>query len=223
MSNAKTAILGRLRTARPAALPPLPDWLVSVPEAERLKSFRERLEVSHAEVLSSTSQDWPTLLADRLRARGNELGTADGGTKVLFAPATRYGRQLADAWEGQTDLHLIAYDQPVESLKDMLVHGVEAAVTETRGGIAETGTLILWPSSAEPRLMSLLPPLHVALVKADQIFGTLTDAMTSQNWSQGMPTNALLISGPSKTADIEQTLAYGVHGPKELMVIVLDA
>ncbi|WP_278366532.1 LUD domain-containing protein, partial [Marinobacter salarius] len=43
-----------------------------------------------------------------------------------------------------------------------------------------------------------------------------------QNWAAGMPTNALLVSGPSKTADIEQTLAYGVHGPKELIVLVIE-
>lgn len=223
MSDAKAAILERLRTTRTAAAPSLPDWSVTVPEPERLKSFCERLEASHAEVHASTSADWPALLADRLKARGNERGAAGGSTKVLFAPGTDRGRQLADAWAGQTDLHLVAYDQPVESLKDVLVHGVDAAVTETRGGIAETGTLILWPSPNEPRLMSLLPPLHVALVKANEIFGTLTEAMTSQKWSGGMPTNALLISGPSKTADIEQTLAYGVHGPKELMVIVLES
>ena len=43
-----------------------------------------------------------------------------------------------------------------------------------------------------------------------------------QNWASGMPTNALLVSGPSKTADIEQTLAYGVHGPKELIILVIE-
>ena len=46
--------------------------------------------------------------------------------------------------------------------------------------------------------------------------------MKAQNWAAGMPTNALLISGPSKTADIEQTLAYGVHGPKELIVLIIE-
>ena len=44
--------------------------------------------------------------------------------------------------------------------------------------------------------------------------------MIKQRWAEAMPTNALLISGPSKSADIEQTLAYGVHGPKELIVLV---
>jgi len=45
----------------------------------------------------------------------------------------------------------------------------------------------------------------------------------SENWAGGLPTNALLISGPSKTADIQQTLAYGAHGPKELIVLVINA
>lgn len=222
MSDARAAILGRLRLARPIAVPALPEWSVSVPSAERLERFRERLEASHAEVITSTSGEWPSLLAERLRARGNERGLTGGNINVLFAPGKPVGRQLANAWRDQPDLRLVAYDQPVEAMKETLVNGVEASVTATRGGIAETGTLILWPSAEEPRLMSLLPPLHVALVEADLIFGTLTEAMAAQKWSEGLPTNALLISGPSKTADIEQTLAYGVHGPKELMVIVLN-
>jgi L-lactate dehydrogenase complex protein LldG len=222
MSNARTAILDRLRAARPAPLPVLPEWSVTIPPAERLDRFCERLEASHAEVVTSTSDHWPSLLAERLKARGNAQGSAEGGSSVLYAPGTHHGRLLADAWADKAELRLVAYDHPVEVLKDTLVHSVDAAVTATRGGIAETGTLILWPSVEEPRLMSLLPPLHVALVEAKQIYGTLSDAMTAQNWSAGLPTNALLISGPSKTADIEQTLAYGVHGPKELLVIVLD-
>jgi L-lactate dehydrogenase complex protein LldG len=46
--------------------------------------------------------------------------------------------------------------------------------------------------------------------------------MNKEHWQDGMPTNALLISGPSKTADIELTLTFGVHGPKELIVFVLE-
>jgi L-lactate dehydrogenase complex protein LldG len=59
-------------------------------------------------------------------------------------------------------------------------------------------------------------------LEADTIFSSLADAMRSGQWAQDMPTNLLLISGPSKTADIELTLAFGVHGPKELIVYILE-
>lgn len=70
--------------------------------------------------------------------------------------------------------------------------------------------------------MSLVPPLHIALLKASEVFDNLFEAMHAQGWAGGLPTNALLVSGPSKTADIQQTLAYGAHGPKELLVLILQ-
>ena len=103
-----------------------------------------------------------------------------------------------------------------------LFNEVDASITSTRGGIAETGSLILWPNEDEPRLMSLVPPVHIAVLRASELYTTFHEAMKAQNWAAGMPTNALLISGPSKTADIEQTLAYGVHGPKELIVLIIE-
>jgi L-lactate dehydrogenase complex protein LldG len=90
------------------------------------------------------------------------------------------------------------------------------------GGIAESGALILWPDKKEPRSMSLVPPIHITVLEADKIFNTLGEVMQTQNWPEKMPTNAVLISGPSKTADIELILAFGVHGPKELIVLILS-
>ena len=70
--------------------------------------------------------------------------------------------------------------------------------------------------------MSLVPPVHVAVLKADTVFASLTDAMQAGRWSDGMPANVVLVSGPSKTADIELILAFGVHGPKELVVLIVE-
>jgi L-lactate dehydrogenase complex protein LldG len=70
--------------------------------------------------------------------------------------------------------------------------------------------------------MSLVPPIHIAVLKAESIFPSLAEAMQEGSWSADMPTNMLLVSGPSKTADIELILAFGVHGPKELIVLILE-
>lgn len=211
---ARSRILGRLRAAPPTAAPALPDWQPPTYDpAERVERFCSVLEGSHAEVFRVTLADWPY----RLRAILEERGTAS----VMFAPNTEGGRRLVSAW-GDIGPKLVPYDKSVEELKDTLVHGVESGFTTTRGGIAETGTLVLWPDSDEPRLLSLLPPLHIALVRAADIADNLPGLIRAQGWAQSMPTNAVLISGPSKTADIEQTLAYGVHGPKELIVLVVE-
>ncbi|WP_434624695.1 LutC/YkgG family protein [Azospirillum sp. B2RO_4] len=116
---------------------------------------------------------------------------------------------------------LIPYDRPLEDLKPQLFESVEAGLTTTRGAIAETGSLILWPTAEEPRTLSLIPHIHVAILRTGALYDTFLQAMREQGWAQAMPTNALLVSGPSKTADIEQTLAYGVHGPKRLIVLVV--
>jgi L-lactate dehydrogenase complex protein LldG len=117
-------------------------------------------------------------------------------------------------------LTVSTYSEPIDSWKSRLFHQVEVAITGTLGAVAETGSLLLWPDASEPRLMSLVPPVHIALLDRNRIFGTLAEVMASQNWAHNMPTNALLISGPSKTADIEQTLAYGIHGPQQLVVLL---
>ena len=62
--------------------------------------------------------------------------------------------------------------------------------------------------------------MHFVLLDARNIHDNLYAAMAAENWAAGMPTNALVISGPSKTADIQQTLAYGAHGPREVIVLL---
>jgi L-lactate dehydrogenase complex protein LldG len=130
---------------------------------------------------------------------------------------------LAAAWQQDADglPELVPYAEPVESFKER-IFAVDAAVTAAAGAVADTGALILRPTAAEPRLMSLVPPAHIAVLAADAIHPSLSEAMRAGRWSEDMPTNLLLISGPSKTADIELILAFGVHGPKELIVLILE-
>lgn len=102
----------------------------------------------------------------------------------------------------------------------LCISGVDAAV-------AESGTIIVVSGPGRGRLASLLPPIHVALVPAGRIVGSLPEAWSLLETQFGhyvaqTHANISLITGPSRTADIEQTLTLGVHGPKELHVIVID-
>lgn len=184
------------------------DWSTT----ERIERFEKMIESVHGEVHHCTEDMWVDRLAEVLSTRG---------ARTLLIPKTHeIGQTLRNA--GRDDLpELLIYDEPVESWQGQLFNEVDASITSSRGGIAETGSLILWPTDDEPRLMSLVPPVHIALLKASEIYTTFHEAMKAQDWAAGMPTNALLVSGPSKTADIEQTLAYGVHGPKELIVLMI--
>ena len=86
---------------------------------------------------------------------------------------------------------------------------------------AATGTLVLAPDAGSPRTVSLVPPLHIALVYAHTLHADLHAAVQAERWRDGMPTNLVLASGPSKTSDIQQTLAYGAHGPRWMWVIIV--
>jgi L-lactate dehydrogenase complex protein LldG len=121
------------------------------------------------------------------------------------------------------EIEVLKYDDPYESWSEKLFNETDASITTTIGAIAESGSIVLHPTPEEPRLMSLVPDIHIALIYEDTIYETFNQIITNQYWAKNMPTNALLISGPSKTADIEQVLAYGVHGPKELIVLILTS
>ncbi len=88
------------------------------------------------------------------------------------------------------------------------------------GALAETGTVIVASGPGKSRLATLLPPVHLALVSASQLYADIF-AWTAARRGE-LPANLTLISGPSKTADIEQTLAVGVHGPKQMIAVLYD-
>ena len=98
----------------------------------------------------------------------------------------------------------------------------DAGVTTAQLAIAETGTLVLESDSERHRLVSLVPPIHIALVKAENIVPTLGDAFSALRRGAGLSRAITFITGPSRTADIELTLSIGVHGPKDLYVIVQE-
>ncbi len=95
----------------------------------------------------------------------------------------------------------------------------DAGITTADYGVASTGTLALLSAPGQGRCVSLLPPIHVALLSADDLVFELAALFERLD----EPPSALtLVTGPSRTGDIELVLTVGVHGPKELHVVVLD-
>jgi len=100
----------------------------------------------------------------------------------------------------------------------------DVGVTMAQAAIAETGTLILESEKERHRLISLLPPIHIAIVRSNDICLTIGDALkVLRRQKEAMSRAITFITGPSRTADIELTLTVGVHGPKELYVIIIDS
>jgi L-lactate dehydrogenase complex protein LldG len=90
--------------------------------------------------------------------------------------------------------------------------------------VAETGSVVLHSGPDQPRSLSLLPPVHVAIAKRDQLVNDLFDLFPSSRNDEALnlPSCISIITGPSKTGDIELRLVTGVHGPGEIHVILID-
>lgn len=102
------------------------------------------------------------------------------------------------------------------------IFSFDAGITTAQAAIAETGTLVLDSADERHRLVSLVPPVHIAIVEASRIVRTLGEALNLLRDGKEISPAVTFITGPSRTADIELTLTIGVHGPQELYVIVYD-
>jgi L-lactate utilization protein LutC len=100
------------------------------------------------------------------------------------------------------------------------IFNFDVGITKAQAAIAETGTLVLDSSCERNRLVSLVPPVHIAIVAASRIYPTVADVLAMLQNGKEMSPAITFITGPSRTADIELTLTIGVHGPQELYVII---
>ncbi len=221
--NARDLMLGRLRAAAPATAQLHADELdqrirahyerrrAEQTPAERVAAMQAALAAAHADVWCATSAEWPAQLSGRLAAHGVR--------RLLLDPAGAEGAALKNTLPPAVEA--LPFARPLEAWKAELFDSVDAGFTVARSGIAATGTLVLAPDAGTPRTVSLVPPLHVALVYADTLHADLQAAAQAERWGDGMPTNLVLASSPSKTSDIQQTLAYGAHGPRWMWVIIV--
>lgn len=111
---------------------------------------------------------------------------------------------------------LTSLDPPAQRMRAL---NADIGITSADIVIAETGSLVVCSKPGQERLSSLIPPVHVAVITAKQIVPDLLDAIPLL--PQPLPSNTALITGPSKTGDIELQLTTGVHGPGKWYVVVV--
>jgi L-lactate utilization protein LutC len=94
----------------------------------------------------------------------------------------------------------------------------DAGVSRAVYGLADTGSVVLAAAPDEPRSRSLLPYVHVSLLRENRILGGLEELFEALGG--GLPSALAIVTGPSRSADIEQKLAVGVHGPGEVHIVL---
>ena len=186
----------------------------SILENESLSSierFRERLESvgGHCEIVQGEDE-----AARCLSAIVQELQSKNAAQRIALSDAP-----VLSILAGGITADEIKVCPEVGDLFNF-----DVGITMAQAGIAETGTVVLEAESERHRLVSLLPPVHIAIVYARDVVLTIGDALHQLHGddAKGMSRAITFITGPSRTADIELTLTVGVHGPKELHVVVID-
>lgn len=103
------------------------------------------------------------------------------------------------------------------------LYDADAGITDVQAAIAETGSLVCCSGPGRGRGLSLVPPIHIAVVRKSDIVPDLIDYWASaERGGAALPSSIVLITGPSKTADIEGILITGVHGPREVHVVLVE-
>lgn len=217
--SARANILSKLRSAAAAPMQEpetaayyremSPQW---EDETDRLKHWAKAMRAVKTEICWVREHDWEQDLV--------RVAQEKGLRNILLPVQTGHGRRAAAAAEA-AGIAVKTFERPVEAWKDEFFADIDAGFTDCRCGIAHTGTLVLWPSESQPRSQSLVPPVHICLFDTAKMYNDFYSAMQGENMAGGMPSNVVLVSGPSKTADIQLTLAYGAHGPRDMVVLAV--
>lgn len=200
-----------------------------------LQSIRENLAASAPDAMTHAPSDHaapeprvpipePVDVVERFTTQLDAVGAQWTLVRGEVEAARALRRILSDAGARRvagSDAPLVARLLP-ERLTDLSrdeLFTCDAGVTTAQWGIAETGTLVLESAREQSRLASLVPPMHVALLSTSRICASLADALARVDVASHAIT---LITGPSRTSDIELTLVVGVHGPQVVHILLLE-
>jgi L-lactate utilization protein LutC len=209
--SAREKILGRVRTAlgrMPGeGIAPRPEFELQIEAPpDRIALFCERLEAlaGKAHVVAG---------APEAREKVKEIV---GGRSAVAAEHPLL------ASTGILDLAGVQHSFATPAARREAWASCEVGITSASFALADTGSMVMFASPSEPRLVSLLPPVHMAVIPASGILAGLEELLARVPDPAVHSSSMVLITGPSRTADIEQILVRGVHGPGEVHAVILQ-
>ena len=222
MTSSRTEILARIRRARQRAL--LPDVTgVTPPPPEPPPFDRPLIDVFEEALLAVQGVPHRCASADEAAALIADVCRQQGQNQVLsWAPEVLPLPGLGDALAAR-NIELIPSrlagprKQELDEMRPLLV-----GVTGAAAGLARTGSIALHADRSHGRLASLIPDIHFALLREADIHPDIAAWIATDEAGAKIAasSNTVIITGPSRTADIAQTLTLGAHGPRELHIIL---
>jgi L-lactate dehydrogenase complex protein LldG len=214
MEDGNGQVMDRVRRAlgrtAPLNAPPTPPEID--PSITRLisageslgKLFAQRCEENKMHVESVSAAELAARMAGYLKSKNVRRVAVSGGLASLVGELGALGLE-AKSWN----------DMTLDELYDF-----DCGVTDVYRAVAETGSLVVRAATEHGRGLSLIPAIHVAIVRENQILPDLIDLFELLT-NEGTGSAVSIITGPSKTSDIEMNLVVGVHGPTMVQVFLL--
>ena len=199
MNQAREKILTRIReqTSRNSTKPEL---IRPTIENDLLTQFREKLELGGGELNQVKDYSQAAAVIESFMFEQN------------LPPRLRIAPALENmSWHSELQISYGKTDG-----NDLV------SVTPAFCAIAETGSVVLLSSAVSPTSLNFLPDIHFVLIEQAQLLSHIEDVWQKLRNEQVMPRTVNIITGPSKTADVEQTLQIGAHGPRRLKVILIE-
>lgn len=230
LSRIKTALYGSANVSRPRPEPPA---------HEPGHFVRDKISIDSDENHQPEQRELIEIFT-------NELGTINGISKVVHHQNELQGYLSIVSTERDSKSFVVWKTALIDELKvieylksnDLTVvtsddkrelETADIGITEVDYAIADSGTLVLFSDPKKPRLTSLITPCHIAILDSKRIvpnifdlFRLITQGYNEELHSEGITSCITFVTGPSRTADIELNLTLGVHGPKELHVLIYD-
>lgn len=215
MNSQREQVLGRIRAALGR----------SDVDSEGLEAARARIRQHARQIEPAFTEPLAQRFRDKLVSAYATVVSVDS----LSAAASEIERYLVDSDAGRQLLvsgddliQQIEWPASIEWQQRNATGEDRASVTSALCGIAETGTLMLVSGEQNPTSLNFLPDYHIVVLRSDQLVPRMEDAWDKLRTTFAqMPRTVNFISGPSKTADVEQTVEYGAHGPRGLHVVLV--